>query len=539
MCSVMKSYLQELREVPMRHIVTAAQMKARDQYTITELGVPSSVLMERASLAIAEEVISYLEKSGRNGRVLCVCGSGNNGGDGAACARILFLKGFRADIYLVGKESNFTDEMKLQVSICRKLGIEEVRKSTFAEYDVIVDALFGIGLSRDIEGAYADVIGRINASRAFVIAADIASGIHADTGRVCGLAVQADVTVTMQLPKPGMLLYPGADYSGRVVVAEIGIADMWNDDPWKPRKDRRDESGPRIYSLDDSDIPSYLPKRISSGNKGTFGKVLVIAGSKNMSGAAYFSALSAMRMGAGMVRVVTVEDNREIIQRELPEALLTTYNNAVEAEDAIDKNLDWADVICMGPGLSTGDISESIVKHVLNVSVLPLVLDADGINCLYGKTELLKEYRGMAFITPHMGEMGRLVGRTISELKEDPVSAAINLATSCDVVCVLKDARTCTALPNGRVFINMSGNDGMATAGSGDVLSGILAGVLAQNCDVLAAAPLSVYIHGKAGDAASDEGGRRNVIASDIIAHLKDVVGKDPSARPVAEKARY
>jgi NAD(P)H-hydrate epimerase len=231
-----------------------------------------------------------------------------------------------------------------------------------------------------------------------------------------------------------------------------------------------------------------------------------------------------MRMGAGMVRVITVEANREIIQRELPEALLSTYNDIVEAEDAIDKNLDWADVICMGPGLGTSALSEGIVKHVLETSVLPLVLDADGLNCLYGNTELIREYRGMAFLTPHMGEMGRLVGRTIAELKKDPISASRDLATACDAVCVLKDARTCTALPNGKVFINTTGNDGMATAGSGDVLSGILAGLLAQHCDVLAAAPLAVYIHGKAGDIASDEDGRRNVIASDIIAQLKNVV---------------
>ena len=225
-----------------------------------------------------------------------------------------------------------------------------------------------------------------------------------------------------------------------------------------------------------------------------------------------------------MVRIVTVEDNREIIQRELPEALLSTYSDAVEAEDAIDKAMDWADVLCLGPGLGTDDVAETIVRHVLETAVQPLVLDADGINCLYGNTELLKAYRGMLFITPHMGEMGRLVGRTIAELKEDPISAAVNLATACDLVCVLKDARTCTALPNGNIFINTSGNDGMATAGSGDVLSGILAGLLGQRCDVLAAAPLAVFIHGKAGDAAASESGRRNVIASDIIENLKKIV---------------
>ncbi|MDO4804147.1 MAG: NAD(P)H-hydrate dehydratase [Lachnospiraceae bacterium] len=508
----------------MRHILTASQMQARDLYMINEIGVPSSVLMERAALAIADEAASYLERAGKCGRVLCVCGSGNNGGDGAACARILFLRGIDADLYIAGDENHFSDGMQLELAICRKLGIKEVTKNTFAEYDVIVDALFGIGLSRDIEGDYARVIGRINAAGAFVIAADISSGIHADTGKIMGCAVQADVTVTMQFMKPGMLLYPGADYSGRVLVADIGIADMWNDDPWQPRKNLPSEDGPQIYSMEDTDIPASIPKRIASGNKGTFGKILVIAGSKNMSGAAYFSALSAMRMGAGMVRIVTAKANREIIQRELPEALLSTYSDAIEAEDVIDKCLDWADVICMGPGLGTDETAESIVKHVLGIAVLPLVLDADGINCLYGKTQMLKDYRGMLFITPHMGEMGRLVGKTIAELKVEPVKAAAVLAASCDIVCVLKDARTCTALPNGKVFINRSGNDGMATAGSGDVLSGILSGLLAQNCDVLSAAPLAVHIHGRAGDAAADEGGTRNVIASDIIAHLKDVV---------------
>lgn len=508
----------------MKHIVTADQMKLRDRYSITEIGIPSSVLMERASFEIAEEVLAYLRETGRKGHVLCVCGSGNNGGDGAACARILTLKGVSCDLYLAGNEDHYTDEMKLQVSVCRKLRIPEVRKSTFAEYDVIVDAIFGIGLTREIEGNYAEVIRRINVSGAFVISADIASGIHADSGRIMGCAVQADVTVTMQLMKPGMLLYPGAEYSGRIRIADIGILDEWNSEPWGVKPSGKMDTERRIYSLDEADIPSYLPQRIASGNKGTFGKILVIAGSRNMSGAAYFSALSAMRMGAGKVRIVTVEDNREIIQRELPEALLSTYSDAVEAEDAIDKAMDWADVLCLGPGLGTDDVAETIVRHVLETAVQPLVLDADGINCLYGNTELLKAYRGMLFITPHMGEMGRLVGRTIAELKEDPISVAVNLATACDLVCVLKDARTCTALPNGNVFINTSGNDGMATAGSGDVLSGILAGLLGQRCDVLAAAPLAAFIHGKAGDAAASESGRRSVIASDIIENLKKIV---------------
>ena len=520
----------------MKHIVTAEQMRTRDNYTIKSLGIPSAVLMERAALGIAREVIQKYEELGSKGRVLCVCGTGNNGGDGAACARILHMKGVRADLFIVGDPEKFTAEMRLQEKICKKLGILEVTNPNYLSYQIIVDAMFGIGLSRDVEGEAQDVISAINDCGAYVISADIPSGINADTGAVMGNAVHADVTVTMQLIKPGLVLYPGALHAGRIVVEEIGILD---DIPGGkiaarmsklPGEETSDSDIPKELSLDEihyleqDDIKKLLPMRLASGNKGTFGKVLVIAGSKNMAGAAYFSALAAMRSGAGMVKILTAESNRDILQREIPEALLETYTNDEDVVMALDASLAWADVVCMGPGLGTTERSAKIVRYVLLSCSHPLVLDADGLNCLFGDTTLLSSYMGKLYVTPHMGEMGRLAMKSVAELKSDPISSAVYLARSCGVFTVMKDARTVIAQPDGSVYINVSGNSGMATAGSGDVLSGILASLLAQGTDPFAAAPMAALIHGLAGDAACRDKGERFMIASDIITHLSDVL---------------
>lgn len=520
----------------MKHIVTAEQMRARDLYTIKELGVPSTVLMERAALGIAREVIHKYEELGSKGRVLCICGTGNNGGDGAACARILHMKGVRADLFIVGNPEKFTPEMRLEERICKRLGILEVTNPNYLSYQIIVDAMFGIGLTRDVEGEAADVIAAINDCGAYVISADIPSGIHADTGAVMGCAVHADVTVTMQLTKPGLVLYPGALHAGKVIVEEIGILDdipggkiqatpkKLPDDVTADSDIPSELSLGEIHYLEKEDIAKLLPMRLASGNKGTFGKVLIIAGSKNMAGAAYFSALAAMRSGAGMVKILTAESNRDILQRQIPEALLETYTNDEDVVMALDASLAWADVVCMGPGLGTTERSAKIVRYVLLACTHPLVLDADGLNCLFGDTTLLSSYMGKLYVTPHMGEMSRLVMKPVSELKADPISAAVLLARSCGVFTVMKDARTVIAQPDGSVYINVSGNSGMATAGSGDVLSGILASLLAQGTNPFSAAPMAALIHGLSGDYACKARGERFMIASDIISYLSDVL---------------
>ncbi|HUM82501.1 MAG TPA: NAD(P)H-hydrate dehydratase [Lachnospiraceae bacterium] len=496
----------------MKNIVTAAQMKECDRDTITNLGIPSLVLMERAALGIAEEVLGYLIVSGKEktGRVLCVCGTGNNGGDGIACARILFMKGINTEIFYTGEPDKGTPETVKEAEIAENLQIPVVSEPHFQVYDVIVDAIFGIGLSRDLGGIYKETVEKINLSGAFIVAADISSGIDADTGRIHGTAVKADKTVTMQYEKAGQIFYPGAKYSGKVSVLDIGI--------------REKLTGPRQKELTEEDIPGLLKKRDPAGNKGTFGKVLIIAGSKNMSGASYFAGLAALRTGAGMVRLLTEESNREIIQKQLPEVMLETWTNADEAVKEIERNLSWADAIAAGPGLGKSETVKKIIAYLLENAGLPLVLDADGLNALEGNSALLRGRKAEIFVTPHIGEMSRLTGSAIEEIKADPLRAARDLSLLCGIHCILKDARTCIAEPDGTVYINTTGNDGMATAGSGDTLTGMLSSLLAQgtSCDIAGA--LAVYLHGAAGDLAAAENGPSYMIASDIILQIKNVL---------------
>ena len=493
----------------MEHIVTASQMKACDAYTINEIGVPSCVLMERAALACAMEVIKEADRTVGAKRILCVVGSGNNGGDGAACARILSLKGYSADLCVVGSEEHFTKDMREQMQICRNLGIREISGEEIGGYDIYVDCIFGIGLSRNVQGRYADVIEAINRENAFVVSADIPSGIHADTGAVMGCAVQADVTVTMQLKKAGLLLNPGAKYAGRVTAAEIGICDRYGLG-----------DGPEIHALGPDDAELLIPERRSDGNKGSFGKILIIAGSRGMCGASYLSALAALRAGAGMVKIIAPEENREILQTLLPEAILGLYSSIESAVAAADAGFSWADAVCMGPGLGMSDLSKEVVLHVLAFCELPLVIDADALNIIAGMEVFPEILSKRVYLTPHLMEMERLTRLPVRVLKEDPVRHALHFSEETGAVILMKDARTVIACPDGRIFINCSGNSGMATAGSGDVLSGILTALIGRGCDPDKAAALAAFIHGEAGDRAMERFGPDYMNASDIIKGL-------------------
>ena len=503
----------------MRHIVNSEEMKSLDGRTIRRIGVPSAVLMERAAFACAEAVLHLSERTDEGTadasplRVLCVCGSGNNGGDGFAAARILFLKGVDATVWFVGNPDHLTEETARQRELCRRLKIPETDNPDMTAYDVIVDAIFGIGLSRPVTGRYADVIRRINESGTRVLAVDIPSGISADRGCVMGCAVKAAVTVTMQLLKPGLLLYPGCGYAGTVIPADIGVVD--DTDPWEG------DSG--IFALEKKDLARILPARPADGNKGTFGKVLVIAGSVNMAGASCFSASGALHTGCGMVRILTVRENREILQTLLPEAMLATFDTAEEAADAMDEYFDWADAICCGPGMGAGERTRDIVLHLLGTRGKPIVLDADALNCLHGDLESLRSHDGPLILTPHIGEMARLTGMSVREIKEDPVGCASAFARENGVCLVLKDARTVTAVPEGPVYINLSGNEGMATAGSGDVLTGITGALLARGCDPYLAGAAAAFLPGLAGDAARKENGAEYMTAGDIIRGLRTV----------------
>ena len=506
----------------MLHIVTAEEMKEMDRRAIEETGIPSAVLMERAALAAADAVTEALADPERfpvnrdTPSVLVIAGPGRCGGDGIACARILHLRGIGCHIQLAGDPERLAPETAQQLRIAGNLGIPVSRDEPIGDSGLIVDALFGIGLSRPAEGEFGALIRSMNESHAFVVSVDIPSGLNADDGQPAGCAVRADVTVTMQLPKRGILLDPGRLYCGRLVIADIGIPDCAPEPAGRP-----------LFAMTNQDLADLLPKRAPSGNKGTFGRVLLAAGSDGMAGAAVLSARSAIRSGAGMVKVLTDARNRVIIQTAVPEALYAGYSTAEEAEAAVRVSLGWADAVAAGPGLGTGSAASAIVRCLLSEADIPLVLDADALNLIAGDPSLralLSAHNGPVTLTPHMGEMARLTGRSVRELKQNRFAAAAALASETGGVVVLKDARTVTAVPDGRLFLNLSGNSGLATAGSGDVLTGLTAGLLAGGTDPSVAGALASFLHGLAGDAAASQRGQRALTAGELPDALASVL---------------
>ena len=503
----------------MRGVVTAAEMKALDANTIEKAGIPSLVLMERAALQTVTEIIKRVNTKDKE-KILVVCGTGNNGGDGLAIARLLHLHGFKTWYYIVGNEEKMTKETSSQLRTAEYYHTPRVHNLILDEYTTIVDAIFGVGLSRPIEGKYGELISELNQASAFKVAVDIPSGIDADTGFEKGIAFRANLTVTFAFRKRGLCFYPGRMYGGEIIVADIGIYD-------------RDRDGSELASkaawyIEKSDVKT-LPARKPWGNKGTFGKVLLVAGSKGMCGAACLSASAALHGGAGMVKIQTVEENRIPLQSLLPEAMLTSEFD----EEANRKNLNWCDVLVIGPGLGTeGSGKERMLWFLENGAKAgkPVILDADGLNILAMHPQWMKLIGEQTILTPHMGEMSRLCGLDVSELKEDPVARAYQYAEKSGGVLVLKDACTVVTDRNEKLYLNLSGNSGMATAGSGDVLSGIIAAVLCMylSCEeeqeLSYKAALAVYIHGLCGDIAREKKGSHGMTAKDMIEALPEVL---------------
>lgn len=490
----------------MEQIVTGNQMKALDRFTINEIGIPSLVLMERAALAVCEA----MEKADAlKGRILFVCGGGNNGADGVAAARILSLRGYHADVYLLGNPEHFTEEMRHQIQIAEKYQVSFVKTCRYPEYTTIVDAIFGVGISRNVEGKYKEIIEQINACNRFVISVDIPSGVCADTGQVLGAGIRADLTVTFSYRKAGLCLYPGTLLAGKVHVAEIGIF----------RKECS-LTGTEIFSCETADLKKI--SRVCDGNKGTFGKIFLIAGSKETFGAAYLSGLAALRTGAGMLKICTRKENRPLFSC-FPEAMLLTYDDESDLESLVKEGLAWADTAGIGPGIGTGEQSERLLKILLEECRCPLVLDADALNLLAEKKHLLAACKAQTVLTPHLGEFARLTGISPSQWKRDPLEITKAQAGELSSVLICKDARSVIS-EGTSCWVNRSGNDGMATAGSGDVLTGILLGLLAQKLPVKEAAVYGTYLHGLAGDQAAGKKGKAGMLAGDIIDGLTEVL---------------
>lgn len=495
----------------MKEVLTADQMRRSDQRMIQKMQIPSLVLMERAAL----QCMAVMKKEGIDFcRTLIVCGSGNNGGDGFAIARLLLEEGYQPDVILVGNYEHRSEETKMQMQILENMGISVGNSLPQKEYSVIIDAVFGIGLSRKIEGRYAEVIEQMNRMSACKVAVDTPSGISSDDGKVLGTAFRADLTVTFAFQKMGQILYPGCEYTGKLVTVPIGIT--------KPEFFLEEEI---CRALEKEDVPKLMPPRKADSNKGTYGKVLMITGSRGMSGASYLSAKAAYLAGAGLVRIYTEESNRAILQGLLPEAVMTTYSlEEKEPFGELPKLLEWADVICIGCGLGMDTYSETLLKSVLEQNVKPGIIDADGLNLLAklgedGIEQIRKNPSGYV-LTPHMKEMSRLTGYTIQELKDNRKELLRDYTEKTGAVCVLKDSRTLTATPGGDLWVNTSGNAAMAKAGAGDVLAGMITGLLAQHMEAQKAAALGVYLHGLCGDYAKKEFGSYSVLAGDLLKML-------------------
>ena len=492
--------------------VNAAQMKAADQYTIQKLGVPSLELMEHA----AQACVQVLEDEKVDLSHVCVvCGSGNNGGDGFAIARILQNNRYSVETFCVGNPEHYTEETQEQMHRLQECG----GKITYGmpqedSYSVIIDAVFGVGLSRKVEGRYRQVIEQMNRMRGTKFAVDIPSGLSATTGCILGCAFKADYTVTFQLKKIGLELSQGRTMAGRVIVPDIGIStDSICEDQEIVRT-----AGKDIYR-------KMLPDRPEDSNKGTYGRLLVIAGSKGMAGAAYLNAHAAYMTGAGLVRIYTSSDNREILQTLLPEAIITTYEEYNKEE--LLSLLTWADGVCIGSGLGMSRLSEKILKTVIEYVKVPCLIDADGLNLLAENKNYLNQMAERRFvITPHMKEMSRLTGTPVEELKADRIQILKDFSSRYRITCVLKDSRTLIASEEKGIRMNLTGNSAMAKAGSGDVLAGVISGWMVQGKEAEDAAELGTYIHGLSGDLAKFEKGVYSVMARDLIEYISKALMK-------------
>ena len=507
-----------------QYLVTASQMKHYDANTIEKIGIPALVLMERAALVTVEEIQRVCPV--KQNKVLVVAGCGNNGGDGLAIGRLLMLQGYRVEIVMIGDRTKCSRETSVQMEILSKYGMSVKDAIENDEYDIVVDALLGIGLSREVTGIYAEAIAGINRINGFVCSVDIPSGVCADDGRILGCAVKADMTVTYGFYKLGQILYEAASYCGNVVCREMGI----NEHSFLG-------DVPHWYTLRDESGKTLLPARKAEGNKGTFGKVLVIAGSSHACGAAVLSARSAFRMGVGMVKTVTVTENRDVFLQAVPESMLLTYGETADRyeqeqfEASLQEAFSWADAILIGPGIGTGRWAHYLLEKCLSESVLPLLIDADGLNLLAEEPKLQELAADVGrggrtiVLTPHMGEFARLYGCSISQIKENLLQYPLELAERMHAVVVCKDARTVVTAPGaGEHYLNTTGNDGMATAGSGDVLAGMIAGLLARNMDGMEAAVCGVYLHGAAGDLAAQKVTKHSMMASDIVEQISRVI---------------
>jgi NAD(P)H-hydrate epimerase len=511
----------------LQKIVTASEMQAIDHAAIEQFGIPGLVLMENAGLAAAsllhENVPDLVEK-----KILIVCGKGNNGGDGFVIARHLFIDDVQVDILLLGKRAQLKSDARINADIAFKMGIpihEVTDKNLNAQSHlirhchIIVDALFGTGLSKPAGGLYEKVIKKINTAKKYVFAVDIPSGIDSDSGHLIGPHIKANVTAALALLKRSHLLFPAADSMGEVQILDISI----------PHEAIEKQNIPVAW-LEFDDIQSLIPQRSANTHKGEYGHTLVLAGSKGKGGAAGLTGLAALRTGAGLVTLAVPESCHQALEfnplETMTVALPETKSGCVstKAIDIILEGLKGKNALAIGPGLSTDKETVQLLEALLPQVECPLVIDADGINALGKSGKLIDQIRAETVLTPHPKEMSHLSGWSVKDILNQRIERASKYAQEHDVTLLLKGARTVVAYADGTVLINPTGNPGMATAGSGDVLTGLIAGLISQGLSAPSATSVGAFIHGMAGDIYVEANHEAPLIASDLLDKIPEAI---------------
>lgn len=504
-------------------ILSAEQMREADRRTIEELGIPGAVLMECAGRGVMTEL---LHRYGHlaPGPVAILCGKGNNGGDGLVVARQLFDRGWQVATLVLADAAAIKGDARLNLDILQRLGAPvrfvpdgaslEAALAELSAPRLIVDALLGTGLSAPVAGHQAAAIDWMNCSPAPKVAIDLPSGLDATSGQILGAAVKADLTVTLGAAKLGQTIHPGVACCGELVVAEIGIPAAV-----------LGELAAGIL-LEAGEVRELLPERPATGHKGSFGHLLLVAGSRGKSGAAALAADAALRAGAGLVTVAAPRSQQPLLAAKLTEAMTAPLDEvdgeaALAAFEQLEALWQGKTVLALGPGLGRGDEACALVRRVVRACPLPLVLDADALYALVGHGELLAARPvGTTILTPHPGEMAQLTATTVAAIEADRVGAARSFAEAHGVVLVLKGARTVIAAPDGGILINPTGHAGMASGGMGDLLTGIIAGLLAQGAALLAAAGAGVWLHGRSADRLLPRFGDAGLLASDLLAEI-------------------
>jgi hydroxyethylthiazole kinase-like uncharacterized protein yjeF len=511
------------------------EMRELDRTAIETYGIKEELLMENAGDALYFVILNKIGVAGK--RFMVFCGPGNNGGDGFVVARKLHSNGARVKVFILGDPQKYRGAAKLNWNIIRKLSIEthEIRDaasvhSDLAHCQAIVDAVLGTGLEREVTGFYADIIREINGSGKPVFSADIPSGVSGNTGEVMGIAVKADYTVSFGLPKLGNLLFPGYDLCGKLYVTHISFP-------------------PALYDSDELSVAVtpeiMLPARDPDAHKGSVGQVLFISGAARYYGAPYFSALSFLKSGGGYSRLAAPASITPFIAGKgneivlLPQSETGSGSIAAQNLDELLRMGNKMDMVIMGPGLSLDGETQELVRKLTKELDVPLLLDGDGITAVCEDLELLKRRSADTILTPHPGEMARITGMGLTEIVQDRIGMLQQTSRTLKSTIVLKGAHTLVGFSDGRVFMNISGNSGMATAGSGDVLTGVIAAMFGLGLTIEEAVLKGVFLHGFSGDLAAESIGFDGMTAEDILAYLPMALKKDRAGLSLEQRERY